>query len=563
MIDQLRERLLAEHAWKESELAAAEDEATRRKCSIGEVLASDGQLDPPELYRLVAQVYGLHLYDADELFEKLDAAVARSVPSRFQERKRVLPIARVADVLLVASPDPEPRVLDLIDSFDVERVELCLVTPVDFRRLRWAVELGQLSGLPCPDTRDQDVDLLGEDVLLEARHAAILDALLLDAAGSRASDIHLERHGDRVRLRLRIDGDLHDVDHYALTPSDALAIVNVLKVRARLDITERRLPQGGRTATQIGGQSFDLRVQILPSLDGEGVAIRLLPQDRELFSIRSLGWSTELEAIYRRTLQNPSGLVLVVGPTGCGKSTTLYAGLQHLAHQISRKVLTVEDPIEYRIENVHQTQVNAGIGYGFADSVRSFVRHDPDVIFVGEIRDTETALEALRASQTGHLVLSTLHASDSVDAVQRLYDLGMHPNSIAAELLAVFSQRLVKRICPNCREQESADPDLLSTVFPTTAPADLRLEHGTGCQHCRQRGSMGRIAVAEYLPTSRDLRVAISHHLPLDEIRTAATKAGLQPMRDHALELVSQGLIRFNDLPHSIPLEQLAPDSWD
>jgi type IV pilus assembly protein PilB len=440
-------------------------------------------------------------------------------------------------------------------------VEICLVTPADFRRLRLAVDLNQISAPPSHAHIDPATDLLRSDVALETRHPALLDAILLDAVSERASDVHLEPYADAIRLRLRVDGDLRDVERYRLSRDDARALINVLKIRAKLDISEHRLPQDGRSSTRIGGHVYDLRVQVLPSRWGEGAAIRLLPQQRELYSIGTLGWSSELEAVYRRVLDSPSGLVLVVGPTGCGKSTTLYAGLQYLAHDTARKVITIEDPIEYTIENVEQTQINPAVGYHFADSVRAFVRHDPDVIFVGEIRDTETAREALRASQTGHLVLSTLHASDSVDAVQRLYDLGMHPNSIAAELLAVFSQRLVPRICAPCRESEAGDPVLLSTVFPRGAPPDLRLERGAGCPRCHQRGVLGRVAMGEYLPTSRDLRVAISHHLPLDEIRSVAMRAGLRRMRSHALQLVQQGTIRFNRLAAAIPLEHLAPDA--
>jgi len=427
---------------------------------------------------------------------------------------------------------------------------------------------------------------------MQPEHLGLLDSLFVDAVGERASDLHLERYGARVRVRLRVDGDLHDVSHYRLHTDQFSGIVNALKVRAGLDIAESRAPQGGRCSFRIGGRIFDLRVQTQPSLHGEHVVVRFLPQDRELYSVESLGFSAELTARFVRTIRSPSGLVLVAGKTGSGKSTTLYAGLQQLARRSTRKVISVEDPIEYAIEDVQQTQVNPAVGFDFAQAMRFFVRQDPDVILVGEIRDPETALEALRASQTGHLVLSTIHANDAIDAVQRLFDLGQHPNSIAAELLAVFSQRLAKRICVACREpadpdpailheiyplgvpagfrcyrgrgcercREPADPDpaILHEIYPLGVPAGFRCYRGRGCERCRERGSYGRIALGEYMPSSRELRLAIAHHAALDELRETARATGLSPLRENALAAVQAGTIALEELPLLLSQELLA-----
>jgi type IV pilus assembly protein PilB len=248
----------------------------------------------------------------------------------------------------------------------------------------------------------------------------------------------------------------------------------------------------------------------------------------------------------------------VVGPTGSGKSTTLYAGLQLLAADPSRKVISVEDPIEYALAGVQQCQVLPEVGFTFANAMRAFVREDPDVILVGEIRDAETALEAIRASQTGHLVLSTLHCNDSVDAVQRLLDLGSHPNSIGSELLAVIAQRLAKRICPSCRTETEPDPELAQEVFPLGVPQGFRTWKGTGCSHCGGHGTRGRIAVAELLQVSADFRLAISHHLPVDDLREVARRSGLRPLRDEALSLVQRGIIEFIELRDLLTGEHLA-----
>ncbi len=556
---ELAKRIVAEGIASAEQVKSAAVEAKRRGVSLGEVLASESGADERRLYLLIAEHYGLSLTNPQAVVSALDPRVTHSVPDAYQDRKRVLPIARRGGNLLVASCDPEPRTLDLVDALDSEGAALLLVTPTDFRRLRWATTLEQIGGKQPAGVERSAVDLLDQDIRLESRHAGLLDALLADAVGERASDIHLERYDRRVRVRMRIDGDLHDIDRYRLAEADALAVISVAKIRADLDIAERRRPQGGRFSAKVGGLHFDLRVQTLPSPYGEGLAVRLLPQKRELFTLEALGLSASLKHRYKRVLNAPSGLVLVAGPTGCGKSTTLYAGLQILAGDRKRKVITVEDPIEYSIDGIHQTQVRNSIGYTFASSVRSFVRHDPDVIFVGEIRDFESAQEALRASQTGHLVLSTIHANDSVDAVQRLYDLGAHPNSIAAELRAVLSQRLVKRVCANCAEVESPSQEIREELFPKGVPSDFRSARGAGCERCRGRGHYGRIAVTEFLNSTRDLRVAIAHTKPLDELREVAAVAGHEPLRNHALELIAQGTISANELPRVVPIELLRP----
>jgi type IV pilus assembly protein PilB len=385
--------------------------------------------------------------------------------------------------------------------------------------------------------------------------------MLLEAISERASDIHLERYGDRIRVRLRIDGDLRDVGRYRLTPADLMGIVNVVKIRANLDITERRLPQGGRIRVKAKDQTFDLRVQVQPSLYGEHVVIRLLPQNVKLLTVEDLGFDGALAASYRRLLGQPAGLVLVVGPTGSGKTTTLYAGLQILASDPTRKVITVEDPIEYAIEGVQQTAVRPEIGFSFADAMRSFVRQDPDVILVGEIRDSETALEAIRASQTGHLVLSTLHCNDATDAVQRLIDLQMHANSIASELLAVMSQRLAKRICEGCRREDAPDPELLKAVFPKGPPAGFKSFKGAGCTRCGGHGTWGRIACVEFLGANPELRAAIARRPTVEELRGLALRIHFTPLRESALALVRRGAISLSELPFMIPWERLGPEA--
>jgi type IV pilus assembly protein PilB len=354
---------------------------------------------------------------------------------------------------------------------------------------------------------------------------------------------------------------MRDIPYYDISPNELRGLINVIKLRAELNIAERRLPQGGRSRLRVGDLLFDLRIQIQPSLHSEHVVIRLLPQNSELVSIEKLGLSPVIAENYKRLLKNPAGLVLVVGPTGSGKSTTLYAGLQLLANDGSRKVITVEDPIEYSIRNIQQTRVRPEIGFSFADAMRSFVRQDPDVILVGEIRDHETSLEAIRASQTGHVVLSTLHCNDSVDAMQRLYDLGVNPNSLASELLAVIAQRLAKRICLHCREKAAPETDILEEVFPNGTPDSFHAYTGKGCEQCNGTGTHGRVAVVEYLQINPELRNAISRNIPVSELRKLALDCGLVTMRDSALDHVIQGNIPLSELPRILPEERMAPEA--
>ena len=495
--------------------------------ALGSALIERGLLDEAGLYRAMAVRWGKRFATAGTLFRGLDRELYRLVSATYFDRNRVVPIRMDGQRLLVATSDPLGTFSALAMAFDATEVVPYLVTPIDFQRLRSALALGEGAEAEEPPaaTTGAARDLLAEHVV-DSRMVTFFEAMLLDAVAERASDIHLEVYDERVRVRFRIDGELRDISHYQLTRAELRLLINLLKINAGLDIAEHRLPQGGRFRRHAGDQTFDLRVQTQPSLYGEHGIIRLLPQGQRLLSVEELGFPPAIAADYQRLLRNPGGLVLVVGPTGSGKSTTLYAGLALLSEDTSRKVITVEDPIEYSLENIQQTQVKPTIGFGFADAMRAFVREDPDVILVGEIRDGETALEAVRASQTGHLVLSTLHSNDAVDAVQRLFDLGMHPNSIASELLAVLAQRLAKRVCELCRDAEELEPGIVAELFPDgDVPADLRAFRGAGCASCSGRGTRGRVAVLEHLPANAAVRGAITRQVPVDELREVALRS--------------------------------------
>jgi type IV pilus assembly protein PilB len=515
-------------------------------------------------YRALAERAGLRFADADELLDLLEPHLAHALPREERAATGVLPVARVGQTLLaaVSAPDAAAGLQDLKRIYSVAALDLRMVTPTGFRRLQWALDLGLAAARrPRPPVPAGD-DLIYHDVRAEPQAVALLDAMLLDAIGERATDIHLERYPGRVRVRLRIDGRLRDVHHYDLGPEQLAPLIRVAKVRSGADLTEPRLPQSGSFQPVVGGRRYYIRLQTQPTLYGENAILRVLPQDEPYLDIEQLGFPTPIQRRYRRDLSSPGGLLLLVGPTGAGKTTTLHAGLKVLAEDPSRKVLTLEDTFEYATDNIQQSLIRPDLGLGYADAMRTLVRQDPDVIFLGEIRDPASALEAIRASQTGHLVLTTLHCNDAVDAMQRLRDLGIHPNAIAAELLAIVAQRLARRVCTHCRQPAEPSPELTAEVFPDGLPDGFVCFRGQGCEACGHNGAHGRIAVGEYLPATRRLRKAIAAGMAGDDLRELALDLGLVPIRDRALELVRDGTIAFEELPLFLRAEQLSPEYY-
>jgi type IV pilus assembly protein PilB len=555
----LGDLLVEAGALREDVEAAAEPHGSEKHAEkLGARLVQRGAIDERMLYRALSRQTGVPLAELDEVINEADPALFRAVSRRFLDAHAVVPFKRVGNVVFAVSTEPDGGGHELAWALSADRVELALLPPTELRRLVTALELGQTGRARESGAAAEEEPADVTRGAVDSELVSLWNAIVADAVAERASDIHLERYREGTRVRFRIDGDLHDVSHYALTPAQYRGIINVLKIRAELDISERRLPQGGRYQAHAETLVFDLRVQTQPALHGEHAVVRLLPQEQATHDLDSLGFSQLVVRSLRRLLDSPAGLVLVVGPTGSGKSTTLYAGLQILAKDTTRKVITVEDPIEYALAGIQQTRVRPDIGFNFSDAMRVFVREDPDVILVGEIRDGETALEALRASQTGHLVLSTLHCNDSIDAAQRLLDLGMHPNSVASELLAVFSQRLARRLCPRCRVEHRPAEELLREVFPAGAPPTFKAWKGMGCAHCRARGTHGRIALAEYLQVGPALRLAIAARQPPDALRAEARRAGLVPLREQALALVQEGIIGFEELRSLLSWEQLS-----
>ncbi len=386
---------------------------------------------------------------------------------------------------------------------------------------------------------EEDAERL-KDLASEAPVIRLVNQLIARAVETHASDVHLEPFPDRMRVRYRYDGVLHEVE--PPPPRLQAAVISRIKIMARLDIAERRLPQDGRIKLTVRGHEIDFRVSTVPALYGETVVLRVLDRTAVEFDYSKLGLPQDIRAGVERALELPNGMMLVTGPTGSGKTTTLYTGLLRL-NTVARKIVTVEDPIEYQLTGINQIQVKPQIGLNFASLLRSILRQDPDVIMIGEIRDLETAQIAVQAALTGHLVLSTLHTNSATATVTRLRDMGLEDYLLTATLKAVLAQRLVRRLCPACKIPLPAPPAMIERfALQRLAPdREIVLYHPTGCPACRGTGYHGRRAIAELLLPSRSIDRLIFDGADDNALESAAVADGMRPIFDSGLIAVLEG----------------------
>lgn len=522
------------HQEAESQRQAANDDqqnasVPRRSKRLGEIVAELGLVDEANLLPLLGEQLGV---EGVRLREGLiDPLAVRQIPREHAERFRVLPLMRVGDELTVAMADPHD--LAAIDA--LSRVSGCRIRPV------FTLASGIDRLLPRCYEDDFTVDSVTADLDVEELELES-DTIDLDIAGAQqmaegspvinlvnyaivqavrqgASDIHIEPGQKSTSVRFRIDGSLREV----MKPRKDLhaAIVSRIKVMAKLDIAEHRQPQDGRLHVRISRRDIDLRISTLPTVLGEKVVLRVLDRQSLTFDLNRLGLPNDSLGTVRRILGRPHGLVLVTGPTGSGKTTTLYSAIE-LIKGIERNVITVEDPVEYQLELINQVQVQTESGVTFAQALRSILRQDPDVIMIGEIRDRETAETAIQAALTGHLVLSTLHTNDSVSAIMRLVDMGIERFKIAAAMVGVIAQRLVRNLCPECSETYYPSAKLLSE-FHFAGNARHPFARSRGCSRCFESGYRGRTGIYELFETTSEIRTLINSEASLDELRAAQT----------------------------------------
>lgn len=557
-ISDIGEILIEQGLMSAQQIEQFSKEAVEKGIDLPTLLHYKTAISDTDLCKAQALQLGLEFGTYEDLFPSLNVDLIDHLSHGYLERYKLIPIEIKKGCLRVATCDPNTNIDEIGVALGVFSAELCMITETTFQRL-WSAtiikrrasahfqitdpeEYNPGQGNSSADTAVRNAISTGS---VDSRAQQLLESILLDGIGERASDIHFEHVGNSVRIRIRVDGELRILEKQMLNPFDFSSIVNVIKVLAKLNITDRRRPQSGSFRWTLAQNEIELRVQTQLASHGENVILRLLKQQTKALGICQLGFPEIIANAYGQLLGNPGGLLLVTGPTGSGKTTTLYAALLELAGDIKRKVISVEDPIECLFDGIQQTTINKAIDFTFARAVRHFVRQDPDVIVVGEIRDEETALEAIRASQTGHLVISTLHSNDSTDAIQRLLDLGVHPNSISSELLAIISQRLVKRICNGCKQATEPDEKMLFKLGVSVADFPVVYD-GAGCKRCGGHGTFGRIAVPEFMQAGPELRTAISMQSSIDDLRAASHCTGLITMRESYLELVRSGEVSLN-----------------
>lgn len=526
------------------ELHAALEQQARTGALLGETLVSLGFISREVLMNRLADFYGVPYVSLR--MSPPDPATAKMVSARLAHRYRLIPVRRQGDTLLVAMANPadvaaedELRALTGMDITpalaDADEIDDAIGRIFDvMQNAERAIRNRAASQEAAPEV--EAVPPVEEGPIV-----GLVQSLLVKAVRERASDIHVEPQANDVRVRYRVDGMLREVmrQEAALHP----AIVTRIKVMAGMDIAERRLPQDGRFAMTVDGRSFDFRVSTLPSQYGEKAVLRLLEKTGGIRTLEQLGFAPDIQKRLEAVLSRPHGLFLVVGPTGSGKSTTLSAALSYL-NRDTVNIVTVEDPIEYEIPGACQTQVNPRAGLTFARALRSILRQDPDVIMVGEIRDRETAEMAIQAALTGHMVLSTLHTNDAPSTVARLLDMGVEPVLLASSLAGVLSQRLVRLLCPHCREPYTVPegteiagwrPEPGQTIYrPASKP------FGEPCKHCIH-GYAGRTVVTEFMEVNNEIRELILNRASTGEVRRAAIANGMVPIRMDGIRRVLAG----------------------
>ena len=543
-----------------------------------EALQSDGRLTAvlnqlgvkteDEALFLVARKLGIPM--ADLAKSEVPDEVLDGFPVKAVHQYGIFPIGSADDgSLLIATCNPfRPEPIDALAATLHRPTLPVVVLPSELAKLiknRLGVGAETVDGLLAQADDEDDVQVLDDmdvdqspeaTMAQEATVVRLVNDILTEAVESGTSDIHIEAQESGMKIRYRIDGVLQTQPMPPEINRFQSAIVSRLKIMARLNIAEKRIPQDGRIKIRVSDRAVDIRLSIIPMLHGEGIVMRILDKDRMNFTLRGIGMDTDIYEMFGQLIKLPHGIILVTGPTGSGKTTTLYSALNEIKSD-DTKIITTEDPIEYQLDGINQIQVNTKVGLTFAASLRAILRHDPDVVLVGEIRDFETAENAIQASLTGHLVFSTLHTNDAAGAYTRMIDMGIEPFLVSTTVEGIMAQRLVRRLCPHCKEPYIPTPDEVPGDFPMERLLDSKekIFRPVGCRQCRQTGYAGRAALYELLIPNDEIRRLAGQKAPSNEIKKIARAAGMDTLRDNGWKKVLNGFTSIDEVVRTAKMD--------
>lgn len=555
----LGELLLASNLITEEQLRTAlQEQATSRRL-LGEILVDRGYVSDVDIAKCLSEQLGVPFVDLDTY--QVDPEVVGLVPEATARAYEVMPLFAIEGKLSVAISDPlDIRALDVLHQETGYEIEPVISSRSAIRRAldqhygtKDAMQeiLRDMSEEDLEtDVDEAEVERL-QDLVDEAPVVKLVNNLLIEGVREGASDLHVEPDTDLVRIRFRLDGRLHEMP--SIPKSLQFSVIARIKVIAKLDIANRRIPQDGRFEVTIDGKDIGVRVSTFPTIYGENVVMRLLDKNAGAYGFERLGLDERSRKLMEAMITKPYGMVLATGPTGSGKTTTLYALLTQVS-SIEKNIITIEDPVEYRLPLVRQCQVNPKAGVTFATGLRSIVRQDPDVVMVGEIRDVETASIAVQAAMTGHLVFSTFHANDAPGAMARLIDMEIEPFLLGSAIVGILAQRLVRTLCPSCRTAYTPTDALWSELgldgsnLVQGDPADHVFYRATGCRECRETGYKGRIPIFEIMPVSEPIRELVVSRASADQIRREAQKEGMKTLREYGLQKAIQGVTSVEEV---------------
>ncbi|HUK55955.1 MAG TPA: type II secretion system ATPase GspE [Nitrospiria bacterium] len=551
----LGEMLIAEGLISREQLERALSEQKLHGGRIGTIFRSMGFVTEEDIIKVLGKQMGIQPVTLSSII--IDPDVVKIIPETMARRHQVIPVFKKDRILTLAMVDP----LNVFAIDDLRRATGMEIQPVVSSEsevmkaidrfysatstMEEAAKEADIQGYGVmPEEQVIDLQRIGDDTPM----IKLVNTMIAQAVREGASDIHIEPDAEVLRIRYRVDGMLREV----MTPPRNLqaGVVSRIKIMADLDIAEKRVPQDGRIQMKVGEKDVDIRLSTLPTIFGEKLVMRLLDKGSILLGLEEMGFSADNLKKFEKMIRRPYGLLLVTGPTGSGKTTTLYAALNRI-NSIEKNVITIEDPVEYQLKYINQVQVNSKVGITFANGLRSILRQDPNVIMVGEIRDTETVSIAIQAALTGHLVFSTLHTNDAAGAMARLLDMGAEPFLVASSLIGVMAQRLVRKVCAHCKGPFTPTPDLVKSLNLEKlldGRKEIHLVKGSGCQQCRNTGYLGRAGIYELLPVDEAIRNLIVAKASSGTIRNQAVQSGFVGLRLQGLAAAVRGLTTLEEV---------------